>query len=137
MTMQRNRLQRRQAYVYRLAIAQVSVTLAGMLLGFISGGGGDALSVLKGALVAMIPQALFVLRAGILNPRQRALQGAKRLLRAEMGKFGLTVALFTLMLVVVPPSNPAFFFSAYVAVVLTHWLGPWLLRRQRSTSRGN
>ena len=137
MTMQRNRLKRRRGYVYRLAIAQAGVTLAGMLWGFIADGGDGVLSALKGALVAIIPQALFVLRAGILNPRQRALQGAKRLLRAEMGKFGLTVALFTLLFVAAPPSNPAFFFSAYVAVVLTHWLGPWLLRRQRSTYRGN
>lgn len=135
--MQRNRFKRRRSYVYRLALAQVSVTLACLLAGLAAGGGSGALSALKGALVAIIPQGLFVLRAGILNPRLGALQGAKRLLRAEMGKFGLTVALFTLLFVIAPPSNPAFFFSAYVAVVLTHWLGPWLLRRHRSTYRGN
>ncbi|WP_017429152.1 ATP synthase subunit I [Vreelandella jeotgali] len=135
--MQRNRFKRRRGYVYRLAAAQVSVTFVCLLAGFAAGGSIGVLSALKGALVALIPQALFVLRAGILNPRLGALQGAKRLLRAEMGKFGLTVALFTLTFVLAPPSNPAFFFSAYVAVVLTHWLGPWLLRRHRSTYRGN
>ncbi|WP_311948749.1 ATP synthase subunit I [Halomonas piscis] len=135
--MQRHRFKRRWGYVYRLAVAQVSVSLACLLAGFVAGGTGGALDALKGALVAIVPQGLFVLRAGILNPRLGALQGARRLLRAEMGKFGLTVALFTLLFVVVPPSNPAFFFSAYVAVVLTHWLGPWLLRRHRSTYRGN
>ncbi len=135
--MQRHRLARRRHYVYQLAMAQAGVTLACMLLGAFPAGVDGALSTLKGALVAVIPYAFFVLRAGFLNPRRGALQGAKRLLRAEMGKFGLTVALFTLLFVIAPPSNPAFFFSAYVAVVLTHWLGPWLLRRHRSTYRGN
>jgi ATP synthase protein I len=50
-----------------------------------------------------------------------------RLFRAEAGKFGLTVALFVAVFVAAPPSNPSFFFYAYVAVVLTHWLTPWLM----------
>jgi ATP synthase protein I len=91
------------------------------------------LSVLLGALVALLPHAFFIQRMGVLRAT-RPSQAAMRLFRAEAGKFGLTVALFVAVLVGAPPSNPALFFYAYVAVVLTHWLTPWLMPRDRTTN---
>ena len=128
----RKEVQRRQVYIRRLAIAQSGVILLIVLLAVVSSGKSGFVSSLLGVMVALIPHVIFVARAGILSHRLRASQSAKRLLGAEMSKFGLTVVLFTIVFITVPPSNPALFFSAYVAVVLTHWLAPWLMPKHRS-----
>ena len=128
----RREVQRRQVYIRRLAIAQSGVILLIVLLAVVSSGKSGFVSSLLGVMVALIPHVIFVARAGILSHRLRASQSAKRLLGAEMSKFGLTVVLFTIVFITVPPSNPALFFSAYVAVVLTHWLAPWLMPKHRS-----
>lgn len=106
--------------------AQLVITIVGMVVGYLLAHMPGVLSILLGALVALLPQAFFIQRMGILHAK-RGTQGAMHLFRAEAGKFGLTVALFVAVFVVVPPSNPALFFYAYVAVVLTHWLTPWLI----------
>ena len=129
---QRVETQRRKAYVVRLTVAQLTVTLAGMLAAYPVAHMPGVLSVITGALVALLPHAFFIQRMGVLRSR-RTSRNAVRLFRAEAGKFGLTVALFTVVFVLAPPSNPAFFFSAYVAVVLMHWLAPWLMQRHRTT----
>lgn len=123
--MQRLETQRRKAYIVRLTIAQLVVTLIGMIAGYMFGQAPAMLSVLLGALVALLPHVFFIQRMGVFHTRRRT-RGAIHLFRAEAGKFGLTVALFVAVFIAVPPSNPAFFFYAYVAVVLTHWLTPWL-----------
>ncbi|MCA1771823.1 MAG: ATP synthase subunit I [Halomonas sp.] len=128
--MQRLETLRVQAYVIRLAIAQLVVALVGTLLALVIADSGSAASVALGALVAFLPQLFFVQRMAIFKQRAPASQSALRLFRAEAGKFGLTVALFAVVFITVPPSNPAFFFSAYVAVVLMHWLAPWLMPRK-------
>ncbi|GEN28493.1 hypothetical protein HVA01_21390 [Halovibrio variabilis] len=130
--MQRYETQRRRAYIVRLTIAQLAIALIGMVIGYVGAQMSGVLSVLLGALVALLPQAFFIQRMGVFRAK-RGHQGAMHLFRAEAGKFGLTVALFVAVFVVVPPSNPALFFYAYVAVVLTHWLTPWLMPRNRTT----
>lgn len=124
--MQRVETQRRKAYIVRLTIAQLLVTLMGMVAGYVFGQVPAMVSALLGALVALLPHAFFIQRMGVFHTRRRT-RGAIHLFRAEAGKFGLTVALFVAVFIAVPPSNPAFFFYAYVAVVLTHWLTPWLM----------
>ncbi|RUR31118.1 ATP synthase subunit I [Vreelandella nanhaiensis] len=128
---QRIETQRRKAYVIRLTTVQLIVALAGMLAAYPVAGTAGVLSVISGVLVALLPQAFFIQRLGILRSRRRP-SSAVNLFRAEAGKFGLTVALFSAVFVVVPPSNPAFFFSAYVAVVLMHGLTPLFMRRHRT-----
>lgn len=129
----RKEVLRRQAYVYRLAVAQAGIALIFVLMAYRVSGVSGIVSALSGVMVAVVPHAMFVLRTGALSHQLRPSQSAKRFLRAEMGKFGLTVVLFITVFIVVPPSNPALFFSAYVAVVLTHWLAPWLMPKHRST----
>ncbi|HCA03058.1 MAG TPA: F0F1 ATP synthase assembly protein I [Halomonas campaniensis] len=131
--MQRLETQRRKAYFFRLTAIQLLMTLVGMLLAFPVAHLAGVLSVATGALVALLPHIFFIQRMGIFRTRHRAPR-AMDLFRAEAGKFGLTVALFSLVFVVVPPSNPAFFFCAYVAIVLTHWLAPWLMLGNRTTN---
>ncbi len=128
---QRVETQRRKAYVIRHTNAQLAVTIADMLAAYLVAGIPGTLSVIMGALVAFLPQAFFIQRMGILRNKRRS-SSAVHLFRAEAGKFGLTVALFSAVFVVVPHSNPAFFFSAYVAIVLTHGLAPWLMQRHRT-----
>ncbi|RUR54212.1 ATP synthase subunit I [Vreelandella populi] len=128
---QRIETQQRKAYVIRLTTAQLIVALAGMLAAYPVAGIAGVLSVIMGALVALLPQVFFIQRLGILHNRRRS-SSAVSLFRAESGKFGLTVALFSAVFVLVPPSNPAFFFSAYVAVVLMHGLTPLFMRRHRT-----
>lgn len=128
---QRVETQRRKAYVVRLTVTQLAVTLVGMLAAYPVAGIPGVLSVITGALVALLPHAFFIQRMGLLRSR-RTSRNAVDLFRAEAGKFGLTVALFSAVFVIVPPSNPAFFFSAYVAVVLMHGLTPLFMRRHRT-----
>ncbi|WP_416138627.1 ATP synthase subunit I [Halomonas sp. HK25] len=111
----------------RLLVVQGLMVLAVTLVAGGISGSAAMLSALTGGLVCLIPQGYFVWRlAGIRGGRQ-ARQYVVNFYRAEAGKFGLTVALFVMVFVTVPPSNPIFFFSAYVAAQLMHWLAPWLL----------
>ena len=117
----------------RLLVAQgITVTLM-VILGAALSGGAAATSALTGGLVCLLPNAYFAWRAFRYQGARFARDIVKSFYRAEAGKFGLTAALFTLVFITVPPSNPAFFFGAYVATLFTQWLGPWLLRRPSHT----
>ncbi|MGM0701874.1 MAG: ATP synthase subunit I [Pseudomonadota bacterium] len=87
-----------------------------------------AASALLGGLTCLIPSLYFAWRVGSMGGGRQAGRFVANVYRAEAGKFGLTVALFAVVFVAVPPSNPIFFFVAYVAVLFTHWLAPWLVR---------
>ncbi|MFG6668160.1 ATP synthase subunit I [Halomonas sp. HNIBRBA4712] len=123
--MQRFEIRRRRAYSVALLRAQLGLSLLGTGGAYWLSQTGGAISFALGALVAVLPYVFFIQRMGIFSSHR--VRGANVLLRAEAGKFGLTVALFTLVFVAVPPSNPTLFFSAYVAVISTHWLAPWLM----------
>ncbi|PRY64769.1 ATP synthase protein I [Vreelandella songnenensis] len=128
---QRIETQRRKAHVIRLTATQLVIALIGMLAALWADGLPGVASVILGALVALLPQAFFIQRLGILRDGRRASK-AVNLFRAEAGKFGLTVALFTAVFVAVPPSNPAFFFSTYVAIILAHWLTPLMPKKSHN-----
>ncbi|QEL12923.1 F0F1 ATP synthase assembly protein I [Kushneria phosphatilytica] len=98
------------------------------VLALLTSGEAAGMSALSGALVCLLPNAYFAWRAFRLRGARLAREIMNGFYRAEAGKFGLTVALFTLVFVAVPPSNPAFFFGAYVVVQCVHWLGFWLVR---------
>jgi ATP synthase protein I len=87
-------------------------------------------SALMGGGVSLAPGIYFVWRGTRRSPQPQ--RNVLNLYQAAMGKFGLTVALFALVFALVPPSNPAFFFVAYVVAQLMYWLTPWLVR-ERST----
>lgn len=92
-----------------------------------------ALSTLLGGLVAWLPNVFFAWQTFRHQGASQARNIVNSFYRAEAGKFGLTAALFIAVFVAVPPSNPAFFFGAYVVTQLAHWLGPWLLHRPSRT----
>lgn len=117
----------------RLLSAQSCTVVAAVVLGAVFAGRPAAVSALLGGMVCLLPNAYFAWRAFRYQGARFARDIVKSFYRAEAGKFGLTAALFTLVFVAVPPSNPALFFGAYVATLFTQWLGPWLLRRPSHT----
>ncbi|WP_168015258.1 ATP synthase subunit I [Halomonas salinarum] len=119
--------------VARLLVAQSLLLVVVSMGGMLAAGVGGSLSALTGSGVALVPNAYFVWRAFRYYRAPHSRQMVNGFYRAAAGKFGLTVALFTLVFVLVPPSNPTFFFGAYVATLLVHWLGPWLLRQPSNT----
>jgi ATP synthase protein I len=127
-------MRRRRPDFTRLFLAQGVATLLVALLAGLRHGHEGVLSALMGGLVSLLPTLYFVWRGMRVRDGRRPRVSVMNLYQAAMGKFGLTVALFVIVFIVAPPSNPAFFFVAYVAAQLTHWLTPWLLR-DRPTQR--
>ena len=112
----------------RLPLAQLMSTLVTGLLALWSDGMEALYSVLLGGAVALLPTLYFLWRGLRVRDGRRPRISAINFYQAAVGKFGLTVALFVMVFVAVPPSNPTFFFIAYVAAQSMHWLTPWLLR---------
>ncbi|WP_027960497.1 ATP synthase subunit I [Halomonas halodenitrificans] len=123
---------RRRTLGWRLLRLEVLVMFALVATFTILWGLEVGLSALSGTLVGLLPQTFFVWRSSLARGGRQAHRFVMNLYRAEAGKFGLTVALLAVVFVVVPPSNPISFFSAYVATHLMPWLAAWL-RRERST----
>lgn len=86
------------------------------------------LSIVCGALVALVPQAVFSLLAFQHQSARQPRKLVQALFLAEGVKLGLTVVLFALVFLLVQPSNPISFISTYAAVVLFNWLNYWLLK---------
>ncbi|WP_280552590.1 ATP synthase subunit I [Halomonas sp. 25-S5] len=97
------------------------------------GGVPVAMSALLGGAVALLPNAYFAWRMFRYQGARYTKQIVNSFYKAESGKFGLTAALFILVFISVPPSNPAFFFGAYVVTLFAHWLSPWLMQRPSHT----
>lgn len=116
-----------------LLLAQLVTVGLMTSLGGWYGGMPAASSVLLGGMVAFLPNAYFAWRMFRYQGARHTKQIVNSFYKAEAGKFGLTAALFTLVFISVPPSNPAFFFGAYVVTLFAHWLGPWLMRRPSHT----
>ncbi|MBB3190064.1 F0F1 ATP synthase subunit I [Halomonas cerina] len=117
----------------RLLLAQLVTVSLLTSLGAWRGGGPVAMSALLGGAVAFLPNAYFAWRMFRYQGARHTKQIVNGFYKAEAGKFGLTVALFALVFITVPPSNPAFFFGAYVVTLFAHWLGPWLIRQPSHT----
>ncbi|XQU08690.1 ATP synthase subunit I [Halomonas sp. LY9] len=122
--------QRRSLDFSRLFKAQLAATAAIMALAGAMSGAEAVWSALMGGGVSLAPGIYFVWRGTRRSSQPQ--RNVLNLYQAAMGKFGLTVALFALVFALVPPSNPAFFFVAYVVAQLMYWLTPWLVR-ERST----
>lgn len=115
----------------RFLSVQAAVTVAVSLLGLGWHGIDIMASALMGGAVSILPSAYFFWRGKPAKGMARR-RNIMNLYRAMVGKFGLTVALFALVFVAVPPSNPIFFFIAYVASQLVYSLSPWLVTKRTS-----
>ncbi|WP_148252354.1 ATP synthase subunit I [Aidingimonas lacisalsi] len=119
---------RRQTRFARVLWGQAIAVMILIGIALLAGGAESALSVLKGGLVGWLPNGYFVWRSGLGRGGRQPQRVVTNLYRAEAGKFGLTVVLFAVVFITVPPSNLIFFFSAYLAVIFMHWVAPWLVR---------
>lgn len=124
--------QRRRLDFKRLFQAQLVMTMLVMLVAAWRADQQAVLSAWLGGMISLLPSMYFVWRGTRQSRAKQQQRNVLNLYQAAMGKFGLTVALFVIAFVLVPPSNPAFFFVAYVVAQLMHWLTPWLVR-ERST----
>ncbi|MFG6158622.1 ATP synthase subunit I [Halomonas sp. 1390] len=113
-----------------LWVAQLAAMalMVGLAAGF--KGPADAVSALVGSAVALLPNIYFAWRVFRHRGGRQARRAVHGLYRAAAGKFGLTVALFTLVFVTVPLSNHALFFGAYVVTLFAYWLASWQMTRQ-------
>lgn len=126
--------QRRRLDFKRLFQAQLVMTMLVMLVAAWRADQQAVLSAWLGGMISLLPSMYFVWRGTRQSRAKQQQRNVLNLYQAAMGKFGLTVALFVIAFVLVPPSNPAFFFVAYVVAQLMHWLTPWLVR-ERSTPK--
>ncbi|MEQ6917854.1 ATP synthase subunit I [Halomonas aquatica] len=115
----------RPLWVAQLAAMALMVGLAAGLKG-----PADAFSALVGSVVALLPNIYFAWRVYRHRGGRQVRRVVHGLYRAAAGKFGLTVALFTLVFVTVPLSNHALFFGAYVVTLFAYWLASWQMTRQ-------
>lgn len=87
------------------------------------------LSALLGASLAIIPQLVFTLMVFHYRGARQQKKFQQMLFLAAAVKLGLTVVLFSLVFLLVQPSNPISLLCTYIAVVLINWLNPWLIKR--------
>lgn len=126
--------QRRRLDFKRLFYAQLVMIMLVMLVAAWWADQDAVLSAWKGGMISLLPSMYFVWRGTRQPLSNQPQRNVLYLYQAAMGKFSLTAALFFVVFVLVPPSNPAFFFVAYVVAQLMHWLTPWLVR-ERSTPK--
>lgn len=119
--------------VHRITLAQLALLGACCLL-LLAFDRVIAYSVLCGGLLAIVPQAYFA----VLAFRWRGARSARAIARSsyvgELGKFLLSVAGFALVFAVVRPIHGPAVFLGYLAMLVTHITGGWLLltRGQRN-----
>lgn len=118
----------RDTLPFKAVAVQLGVAVLIVVLVLLLASRGACISALWGALVSLIPCFYFAWRFSRVYTTRSVPASVGQMYRAEVGKFGLTVVLFIAVFTVVPPSNPAFFFFAYIATTLTQFLAPWLLR---------
>ena len=125
------RIQRPQ--VQRLLMVQLATVALISAVAAVTSGVPGTSSAALGGLVAFLPNVFFAWCVFRTQGARHSKVIVNNFYRAEAGKFGLTAALFTLVFIAVPPSNPTFFFGAYVVTLFVHWLGPWLVKRPSHT----
>jgi ATP synthase protein I len=112
--------------VHRITLAQLALLLA-LCLCLLAFDTVAAYSALGGGLVAIVSQAYFA----VLAFRWRGARSARAIARSsysgELGKFALSAAGFALVFAVIRPINGPAVFVGYLAMLLVHITGSWLL----------
>ena len=114
--------------VHRITLAQLALLVPTCLI-LTAFDKVCAYSLASGGLVAIVPQAYFASRAF----RWRGASSAKAIARSsyggEIGKFLLSVAGFAMVFALVRPIDGLAVFVGYVAMLVVHIIGSWLLLR--------
>ena len=115
--------------VYRITLAQVAILVLLSLLCWLLVGQLQAVSLLGGGLVAILPQAWFAARVFRWRGAQATAAIARSALAGEVGKFILSMAGFAAIFVLLRPVDGAAVLGGYVAMVAIQITGSWLLLR--------
>lgn len=114
--------------VHRITLAQLAILII-VCLPLAAYSSDIARSALVGGLIAIIPQAYFVLRAF----RRRGAGAAGRIAHAAYtgatGKFLLSAAGFAVVFATLRPIDGPAVFAGYLAMLAIQILGSWLLLR--------
>lgn len=105
---------------------QVRCGLVCVLMAWAWAGPLAALSVLAGALVAIVGQAYFVWRAFRYAGGAAAKHIVQEFYRGEAGKFVLTSLLFAGLFIGFKEIQSAWLFTSFVLQQLVAWFVPWL-----------
>ena len=112
--------------VHRITLAQLAL-LVPLCLFLLAIDKVVAYSVLGGGLIAIVPQAYFA----VLAFRWRGARTSRAIANSSyaglVGKFLLSVAGFALVFAVVRPIDGPAVFVGYLAMLMTQFLGAWLL----------
>lgn len=118
-------------------IATVIATLVILIVDWVA-----AYSAFFGGMSSVIPGALALARVRMAT-RQESVGGTesaesiKPVLQGELWKFAASIAMFTMVFVLVKPLAPEFFFGAFVAVHLLYAVVPYVeAKRLRSMASG-
>ena len=85
------------------------------------------LSALLGSVLSLVPTLYFACRFVRPHGSRQAKQQVSNLYRAQAGKFTVTLVLFVIVFVNMPPANPVLFFSAYAVTALLPQLFCWCI----------
>ena len=119
--------------VHRITLAQLALLVPSCLF-LLAIDKVVAYSVLSGGLIAIVPQAYFA----VLAFRWRGARSARAVARSgyagEAGKFLLSAVGFALVFAAVRPIDGLAVLAGYLAMLMTQFLGAWLLltRDQRN-----
>lgn len=115
--------------VYRITLAQIAVLVPLSLFCWMIVGQLQAVSLLGGGLVAIVPQAWFAARVFRWRGAQATAAIARSALAGEVGKFILSMAGFAAIFALLRPVDGAAVLGGYVAMVAIQITGSWLLLR--------
>jgi ATP synthase protein I len=116
--------------VHRITLAQLALLVPICLL-LTAFDKVCAYSLASGGLIAVVPQAYFARRAFRGSGARSARAIARSSYAGEIGKFFLSVAGFAVVFAMVRPIDGPAVFAGYMAMLVVHITGSWLLLRQR------
>ena len=119
--------------VHRITLAQLAL-LVPLCLFLLAIDKVVAYSVLSGGLIAIVPQAYFAVLAFRWCGARSARAVARSGYAGEAGKFLLSAVGFALVFAAVRPIDGLAVLAGYLAMLMTQFLGAWLLltRDQRN-----
>lgn len=91
----------------------------------------QAISVFLGGIVAFLPTLLFVKKLFAYEGARAAKQIAQGFYAGQALKIASSVCLFAVVFYFYAVSALAFFL-AYIGVVMSHWLSPWIVKHKQA-----
>lgn len=116
--------------LYRTALSVELIVLAGLfLLVWLLSGGGSAVSLLIGGMIALVAQLMFVYWV-FFRKQAATVNKMSAFYAGEALKWLVTIVLIVLVFKGFPTVNIVLFFAGYFVILLCNSLLPFILRRR-------